>query len=384
LTKESLTVGTAILRRIVEIIAALVLLSGGAVLQVIGSRQVADPTTLLIIGGILVAAGGVAISWVASSILAERQTNEAREGARAEVDEKLDNLSRALGQAAGQISQTVEQVELGQLQALTGFALVSQATRTIYGQVNEIAVIRGQKFDAAQLLDTAARLDDLARQLAVPTVKDDELQKTRKELQDIQESLSNVTPQRQYSEVRVACPYCGFANEVKLGSLPGDTAARPCASCELSFNVHRAADGGTIVRRHGSAVVAIGGVAGSGTEPVPRWSFSCPKCARPLSAARDGKGARDMVCPSCISILTVDPDARTVRRDDTYVLEKATAFTRSGTRPKFTCPKCGRVLKSVIITDSGFVGLCTDDKIALTLTAPAFTEYLREQGQQQS
>lgn len=169
------TTGRGLSRRIVESIAGAIMLGAGILLQVLGARSDQAPaslgTPLLIIGGVLVAIGGVALSWIASSILTERQTFEARESARSEIDDKLDNLSRALGQAAGQISQAVEQADVGQIPSATGFALVSQATRTIYGQVNEIAVIRGQRFDAAQLLDTAARLDDLARQLSGPDRK---------------------------------------------------------------------------------------------------------------------------------------------------------------------------------------------------------------------
>lgn len=371
------TTGRGLSRRIVESIAGAIMLGAGILLQVLGARSDQAPaslgTPLLIIGGVLVAIGGVALSWIASSILTERQTFEARESARSEIDDKLDNLSRALGQAAGQISQAVEQADVGQIPSATGFALVSQATRTIYGQVNEIAVIRGQRFDAAQLLDTAARLDDLARQLSGPATKDDDLSKTRRELQDIQNQLASATPVRQYGSVTVSCPYCGVVNVATLGTLPGSTSRHDCTGCKESFNVHRAATGDGFARKRGAYVGLSPGA--QARRLLPRWSFPCPHCDRPLSSIADG-GARAIVCPGCITPLVVDPDSRSVELAIGFETLQAENFERSGTRPKFYCPRCRGVIKSTVITDAGFACICTRDNLVLTVSSEDFEAYV--------
>lgn len=226
----------------VELLAGLVLIVLGVVAQVQGSGS---SVVLMVAGGIGVAVGGILLSWIASKELGERQTLEAVDASRQEIDSKLDSLSRVLGQAAGQIGQAVQAVESGQSDSRTGFALVSQATRMIYGQVNEIAVIRGTSFDSAYLLETASQLDDLARRLTSPDVDErNELAEVRKELAAVKANLSaGAAAQRSFSLEPVACPYCENVNRVRLGSLGGDTASASCAACSERFNVHRNAAG---------------------------------------------------------------------------------------------------------------------------------------------
>jgi len=328
----------------------------------------------------MVALGGVAVSWIASSILAEHQAAEAAAQAREEVDQKLDNLSRVFGQAAGQISQAVEQAELQQIPAATGFALVSQATRMIYGQVNEIGVIRGVKFDAARLLETASMLDDLARQLSGSSNKTDDVNEVRRKIQVVQETLSTVTPQRQMSEVVIDCPYCNRANHVRLGNLPGDSATATCTNCSDVFNVHRTGTGTAFTRPRVPAASLPAGL-----QPVPltrRWTFQCPKCQKRLSAIEDGRGIRPMVCTTCLTALDVEPAAQMVSLALGYTKIDASNFARRAKRPKILCPTCGETRIAMLSGDRGFVGMCIVDKFVFEVPYADFEAfYLSETGE---
>lgn len=362
----------------VEVVCGVGLIVAGVVVQVQGSRTPTN-TTLLVTGAVLVALGGVLISWIAARALGEKQAEEAAEVARNEIDEKLDSLSRVLGQAAGQISQAVEQVDLQQIPASTGFALISQATRMVYGQVNEIAVLRGSEFDSAYLLDTATTLDDLARQLAGPgnSRTSNRIEEVRRQLQDVKANLASgkKAAERSYPEATVGCPYCGARNEVRLGSLPGDTAAGSCAVCGESFNAHRAASGSAFSRPRGvaGAISAPDGTAKAA--PARRWEFSCPKCEREMSAPSDGQGARLMICTSCMAALDVDPDERGVKQRGAFELRTDVQFRANGTRPKWNCPSCGRVVKAALITDRGHLGICSEDRIALMVEYGAYESW---------
>src|SRR5438128_9086218 len=83
-----------------------------------------------IAGNILVAVGGVFISWSAA-------TSFAAERALGEQHAKLDGLSRQLGTVSGQIGHAVGQGETGNVEPVTAFAMIGQLTRTLYGLVNE-------------------------------------------------------------------------------------------------------------------------------------------------------------------------------------------------------------------------------------------------------
>jgi transposase-like protein len=367
----------------VEIVCGVALVIGGVVAQVRGSTPSSEGTAQpdmvsLITGGILVALGGVMLSWIASKALAERQALQAAQSARNDVDEKLDNLSRVLGQAAGQISQAVEQVELNQVPPSTGFALVSQATRMIYGQVNEIAVIRGVEFDSAYLLQTAGKLDDLARQLSAPGAArdaNDEITEVRRQLQEMRASLSGtstVVP-RGYSEAPVECPACGRRNSVRLGTMPGDTMLATCASCSTPFNVHRNAAGDAFSRPLGQP-----GSQNMSDAPLPvRYlKFQCDQCGKALRAKVDGHPTRVMVCTSCLAYLVVDHHNESVASDGRFERIDVETVGISGSRPKFLCPSCGRTIKTALPFDEGWLGLCLSDRKALVVEGSRFSALL--------
>lgn len=374
----------------VELLSGLALLVCGIIVQ----ASAADPgsatadasrdRTLLITGGVMVAFGGILLSWVASRVLAQDQAEQAVAAARAEVDQKLDNLSRVLGQAAGQISQAVEQSELDQIPPSTGFALVSQATRMIYGQVNEIAVIRGSEFDSAYLLQTASQLDELARQLSSSgqehTTKD-VIEEVRRQLEDVQANLAAApaTGQRTFATTGVTCPKCGAQNPVRLGTVPGETAAARCQACGTSFNAHRASNGTAFSRPR--QLTPNGASAQSPSAPEParlpsRWEFECPECSERLFTRVKDDATRTLFCTGCSAALQADPTDRSVTPAGKFRLVKSDTFSRSGNRPKFICPDCDRRVKAAIHGADGWVGICTDDLVALTVTDEEFEAFL--------
>ncbi|MGP5730364.1 hypothetical protein ACT3S2_07150 [Arthrobacter sp. AOP36-A1-22] len=373
---------SSILSVLVEVIAGIAMIVIGVILQVSGSSGKVPNPTLTVTGGVLVALGGVLLSWLASRILSERQREESRknakdesanavEVARAEIDEKLNNLSRVLGQAAGQISQTVEKFEMKVFSADTGFELISQANRTIYGQVNEIAVMRKSKFDSASLLDTAHSLDKLGRELASRSDADNSQQDStglaqlQNKINEVIEELadSNGSVPRASGKVRTTCPYCDFGVNVLVGATPGDTSIETCPNCGEVFNVHRNSAGAGFTRKFGPK-----GAENSSKEKLPRWKFSCTNCSVDLFASQNGKGERTMVCSSCFFAFNVDPTAESAIQIGQLDKMEAVEPYRSGSRPKAPCPKCKNTVNMALRYDDGFFGFCPEDMVALVVT----------------
>lgn len=371
---------------VVEIVAGVAMIIIGVILQVNGSSGDSPNPTLTVTGGVLVAIGGVLLSWMASRILSDRQREESQENAKneaenavqvahTEIDEKLNNLSRVLGQAAGQIAQTVEKFDMGAISKKTGFELISQANRMIYGQVNEIAVIRKSQFDSAYLLDTATSLDKLGRELASRSDNGQQdsagLEKLREEIGDVIQGLtsSDVREPRASGKVRTTCPYCETQVHVLVGATPGDTAIETCPDCGEVFNVHRNSAGAGFTRKYGPKKTEV-----TLKPTYLRWKFSCSSCSASLFTPQNGKGERLMVCPTCFYALKVNPLTESI--NPIGQLEKVEALDahRSGSRPKAPCPKCNDAINMPIRYHEGYFGFCIEDSVALFVTDKAWEE----------
>lgn len=378
--REPKSYSSAIKSALVELLAGVTMVVVGVMLQVDGADPKHPDAALTVAGGILLALGGVLLSWLAARILADKQNEEnkiqarvdaeaAMQAAQSEVDDRLNSLSRALGQAAGQITQAVEKVQSNNVSAATGFELVSQANRMIYGQVNEIAVLRKSKFDPAYLLDTAAKLDELARELSATTHADEGavdaagIATVREQLESVRKGLtiSADQPVRSISKEDATCPYCDRPVRVALGTTPGDTASATCPHCGEMFNAHRNSAGGAFTRRRGPQ----GGPVAS---PQPRWKFECPKCGGVISASDNGKGQREMVCPQCFEGLLVDPGLREVEPTGPYQSAPAQDARRVGSRPRSRCPECESTVNMPLRFQDGYFGYCSLDRVVLTIT----------------
>lgn len=371
--------------RVVEATAGVVLIIAGCIAQGVGSGLEESPgkTTLIVLGNIMVIVGGVAITWIASLVFAERQAvrdedsaakamEEAVAATREQLDDKLDNLSRAIGQSASQLSLTVARVREGDLPAASGLELINQTTLTLFGQANEIAVIRGAAFDADELLSTARRLTSLARELSDDSLNDSR-DDAQAELRTIQESLERATRER--ASVAVTCPYCGTPDQVSLGVSKGDTASPTCSVCGRQFYVHRGESGTWRVNIQGGRLQPQPALVGLPAVQV----LSCPKCERAIRVKSEGSAQRTVLCPGCLSPLDVDLAEQTIDVVDGYTTEASGDFARSGVRPKIYCPTCSRTIKTVVITKEGFAAICRTDRLVLTVTNAAFDDFLRSQ-----
>jgi transcription elongation factor Elf1 len=282
-----------------------------------------------------------------------------------------------LGQAAGQITQAVEKVDTGSISDVTGFELVSQANRMIYGQVNEIAVIRKTQFDSAYLLETANTLDKLGRELTSRSVGANghtdaaEVDAVLEKIQDVLEGLGTDkgAPVRATGEVRTTCPYCEKSVQVSVGATPGDTAAATCSQCGEVFNVHRSAAGAGFTRKRGPQAPPA-----EVTPPAARWMFNCPSCEKVLGAPKNGQGSRAMVCPGCFWLLRVDPGSEVVVKETKLTATKALGAFRSGSRPKALCPKCQSRINMPLRYSDGYFGYCLKDELALQVDDPTWDE----------
>lgn len=379
---ERPSIGSFLLSVAVEIISGIAMVVVGVILQVNGSSGETPNPTLTVTGGILVALGGVLLSWMASRVLSERQRDESQTKAkneaedaviavRAEIDEKLNNLSRVLGQAAGQITQSVEKFEVGEISKKTGFELILQANRMIYGQVNEIAVIRKSQFDPAYLLETANSLDKLGRELASRSdtgqPDPDELQNFRNQVEAVIKGLSASNEHRTSGKVQVICPHCDTLVYSAVGAMPGDTAVQTCPSCGEIFNVHRNSTGAGFARKLGPKK------SDQELKPTyPRWKFSCTSCSNVLFTPENGQGSRLLVCPKCFYAFEVDPFTETIENVGQFERQAAKNSYRSGSRPKAPCPICSTTINMPLRFDKGYFGFCKVDKIALTVSDEAW------------
>lgn len=337
----------ALLGSPIEVVTALVASGGGIFLTILATDAPTHRGEFLTIGGVLTTFGGILISWIASKAIARQQAID-------EVGERLDSLSRNLGQVAGQISRSVEQAQTREISPETGFALILQASRLVYGQVNEIAVLRGAAFDSAYLIDTAEQLDGLAqqlsRQLGTSGAPAESIATVRQNLATVRTNLTRVAPVRSSSIADVGCPHCGTTNSVQVGDFPGDTAAAVCSACGKAFNAHRSLSG--LFSR------PMGRPLGSATVPaVERWNFNCPSCQQVLSVRID-QGQTEIVCTNCFMGLDVDATSRAATATTHYGNSRPAAGGRSGTRPLLPCPTGAELINGMLTNTRGIVAIC--------------------------
>jgi hypothetical protein len=339
----------------------------GIIVTALGADAKTHRGAFLTIGALLTACGGVLISWIVSRAYA-------RDEAKREFGSQLGYLSRNLGQAAGQIARAVEQAQARDIDAGTGFALVSLANRMVYGQVNEIAVIQGAGFDPAYLLETASKLDNLARELETQQTDDgkpDALASVRRELANVRTTLSRGPVGRTFSTAAALCPYCGATNQVELGDFPGDTATILCHVCAHKFNAHRGQAGDAFTRKMGPA-------SPSTAPSVARWAFPCPTCGAEVSAPRTSK---NLVCMKCLTALVVNAATESVTGAGTYTRSDAPIFDVMKARPTYVCPACGRYCRGTLNTGTSYIAFCPSDKLVFEVSHDDFTVWRKRHRQ---
>jgi hypothetical protein len=280
-----------------EIPVALILLGlGFALSQSSGWSNVA--------GNVLVALGGILLSWTAATTFAGEQ-------AVGELRARLDGVTRQLGTVSGQIGRAAAQADSGSADAHTSFAVISQSTGNLYGLVNEMQLILGEPFRTGELIDTAETLEGLARRLGdlttrvsgETTVEAEELENLQLQLEAVQKELSQASSGATRIE-SANCPSCGQPATVNIRDFPGSSALSTCERCGTRFHTHRAGDGSLFTRAWG------GGERDRGEELV----VECPNCrsAVTMRVYEGEHGARSRFCLNCFSRLLIDIEAERV------------------------------------------------------------------------
>lgn len=329
--------------RLLELVVAFILVLAGIV-----ATASADGSALwAAFGSGLTALGGVQIAWIASA--ASGRLVERREQKR-----QLDVLSRAIGQTVGSVGWAVAQAKEGQMSPERALDLVSQGTQFLYGQVNEISVLRGEAYDSAYLLETAKTLESLARDLEGAEVRRvdarsaDEVTRVLEQLGKVRSQLSSrASVERTRSLEEVSCPYCGHQNDVTLGLFPGETTQASCSSCSQTFNAHRDSGGRTFVRRLGVH------------SPQQRIAIECPSCGEQMSLPRVSTAAkRKVICVSCFVIHQFADDGVELQTVGKAGRSKAASFSRNGKRPRVVCAAGGEELDALLKSATAFLAVC--------------------------
>ncbi|MGE3962187.1 MAG: hypothetical protein AB7F65_10960 [Dehalococcoidia bacterium] len=339
------------LRRLVtahptEVAAAIVMIVVGIFVTVLADGA-EEQQRLVAAGGILTATGGALLSWVTSRMLTQQQAD-------AELRERLGSLSRSIGQAASQIRLAAAQGIMHEIHPATGFALVEQASWTIYGQVSEMALIQGAPFDAGFIAETAEKLNRLARDLTNTDKSKVEL--ARQEIERISDDLRDRAVTATYE---VSCPSCGAANLVSLARASGSSAMVTCGTCQQTFNAHTGPNG-AFTRPRGPLTLP------SSIAPAD-WAFKCPDCEHELKAR-----SSHMMCVSCYAYLELDLASKSVRSIGKYECSDVLPEGRTGARPILRCPMCRRLMNGLINDGLYYMAFCRDDRQLMRVSHEAW------------
>jgi hypothetical protein len=282
-------------------------------------------------GNVLVALGGILLSWTAATTFAGEQ-------AVSELRVRLDGITRQLGTVSGQIRRAVSQAESGSADADTSFAVIAQSTGNLYGLVNEMQLMLGEPFRTEELIDTAETLEGLAMRLGDFTsrvgeetsiVEAEELQSLQLQLAAVQKQLSQASPGAARLE-SVNCPSCGKPATVSIRDSPGSSALSTCDRCGTRFHAHRAGDGSLFTRAWGGA---------SASELV----VQCPKCSSAVTMRiyDNDHGTKSRFCLTCFSRLAIDVDAEAVVEVREEAPIDGVIVGRTGLKSIVRCSTCG-------------------------------------------
>lgn len=346
----------------VEIAAGLALVVLGVVLTAKGADPEHASASLLTLGGVATALGGVLMTWTVGKVVSKRD-------ALNEMRSQLDLVSRNLGQASGQISRAVEECQADHMPAATGFALVSQSAMTIYAQVTAIQNILGDKFDAQDLLDTVTELEDLAKKLARTgaDTTTNEVAEVTSRLQEMRTELARSTVARTRASELVECPSCLSPTKVLIGVNGGDTARSHCPRCERSFNTHRRPDGSVFARLIGSATVR-GEASQTATKTESQTvsiSSVCPECQTAIELTSHNPLDPSAICTHCGTNIRFDVAKGMAEVTGHFDIIDGVVSGRfgsggSGGRPTVTCDQCGRTLRCIIKKSDALYAIDSD------------------------
>jgi uncharacterized protein YbaR (Trm112 family) len=295
-------------------------------------------------GGVLTVLGGVLISWTAQGMLATSH-------AQADVAAKLGSVARGLGTAASSIMYTVQQAFSDQIDSETALYLVQRDAMAVRGEVHEIGVISGERFDRTELLGTLRETDALLRDLGDRLGAAGEVDIVREKLALVRSGVEQVSvADDSVSELTVECPHCSSPAVVQLGPVH-HTQMLICWKCKNRFNAHfRISDGTTFTRA-------------MNTHPSVREVIDCPVCKTKVSfSLNPSDDGKKLVCPSCASWLMFERQGSSVELIGEYSIEEGEIVGWSGDRPRMTCRSCGNSFLTMFSDAEYFIALCHTDK----------------------
>lgn len=261
----------------------------------------------LLVGAVVVALGGAYLSWVAS-LHAARQAAEVN--VRRETADRLDPITRGIGQKSGQVIETINRGMQQDIESDTALEIMYQLTRAIQADVVELTAIAGTPYDKNPTIEAIALMDELARDLGSAT--------------------------------------------------PADLA--------LKIERLRSTVGAQV------AATYTAGVTPSAPSAKRRESLLCPNCGNPVPVmVRTNQAATDAVCVTCYHSLSVSfPELAVTVRGPLDVRNPSPILGRNGSRPVVACHVCDRSITSQIVVDDRLIGLCRKDRTAEVVTRDAF------------
>ncbi len=394
------------IRAAVQIVGGVALTVAGVLLTALGSLS-PRRVDILLVGAAMTALGGFVASWVPANIVARKDAERAASATEEAMSIRLDAVQRAVAQAASEISRTVLQAQQGHISHEVAFPLVSQATTTIVGQVNEIGVICGTSLDQTGMLET----HDVVRQVAesldafskAPATADPSALMEAASMLRTTLATPSPAPRESVRRVSVHCPWCGTRAQLSLRERKGETRATTCASCGRPFNVHQGAGTHVFTRPRVGEVappvasdesvrcpscgatssVRLGAHSGSTSEATcsrcscvfnvhraadgstftratpPVVRVGCVACGAVLSVRESG-GTRDLACFGCGARLHRDATTSVVSVVGRFERRASAVLPSTAKRPTVVCAGCQALLPARVNTGTDFGAVCFD------------------------
>ena len=330
------TVLSALLRKPIETLSALVLLGSGTVLAAL-MNTVAWQVT----GSIMAALGGALLSYTGAA-------TDIPDKARNILRSELEMTTRHLMDVAGKISRTVQTYHAGGTTSEIALDRIAQSTTYLYGAVNDLHIVSGSRVSSEEIIDTVTNCEELARQLEDLTARSgghtgedaktiakvrEQLDSIRLKFQSARRSFGDPGTPKQLEQVK--CPVCATVNEVRLGAERGDSAITTCIYCGERYHIHRAVDGSPFTRSWGAA------------SSIARVISKCPHCTHDIPINfRGGIDIEIRYCMNCSARLKINRAGDILESRPGIPASKA-RVSLDGDRVVLSCPRCEAMLAPI-------------------------------------
>ncbi len=301
--EPDLNLRAALRQSAVEVAAGLVMIVGGGIITGISSH-----TTSRVIGAVLVAVGGLLVSYRTTSVLARHQAQQ-------ELRDRLSLFNNQLRATAAQLVDTVGEAQAGAIEKDTCYALMlqsSQSLTALVGQMRSTFKITTDYRDMANARKEIMELvqDFRAAAAEAKSVAEEEGREVEAERFADLEDAATAVEERLVENLRepatVACPYCNKVVNIMIGTASGESALPNCPHCKNHFHAHRGRDGSVFAHKRGGSKEQISGErqevvvtciecgasrsARIGTQPGSTAWIHCDECGARFAIHRDRDG----------------------------------------------------------------------------------------------